>query len=158
MNVASADQRLLVLVDANEEVRESLDATLSQVFAAPEVIGKFHLAFAESANEDKGKEDWKTNIKGETTEKGVYIIRSGQFGLDGVVMQRLETTSDAETIQAALLESNETFASDEERKVYKDHVRAGRRKRIYFENEIPYGEDRDGDGKIDNARGGRSRR
>ena len=31
LNVASADQRLLVLVDANEEVRESLDLSLIHI-------------------------------------------------------------------------------------------------------------------------------
>ena len=72
-------------------------------------------------------------------------------------MQKLDVSSDAEAIRSALLASNDTFAKNEDRKIYSDHVRAGRRQRIYFENEIPYGEDRDGDGKIDKAKG-RSRR
>ena len=42
------------------------------------------------------------------------------------------------------LEANTAFASMEDRKVYSQHVSTGRRKGIYFENEIPYGEDRDG--------------
>ena len=153
LNVASADQRLLVLVDADQKDREGLDVVLRQVFADPQVIGKFHLAFADPT----GEEDWKKKVKGAKTGSGVYIIRSGQFGLDGVVMQKLDVSSDAKAIRSALLESNKTFAKNEDRKIYSDHVRAGRRQRIYFENEIPYGEDRDGDGKIDRAKG-RSKR
>jgi hypothetical protein len=153
LNVASADQRLLVMVDAEEKDREVLDGALRRVFAQPEVIGRFHLAFTDPT----GKEDWKEKVKGNTTGKGIYVIRSSQFGLDGVVMEKLAVSSDADSIRSALLESNVTFAKIEDRKVYREHVMAGRRERIYFENEIPYGEDRDGDGKIDKVKG-RSRR
>ena len=59
LNVASADQRLLVLVDADQKDREVLDVVLRQVFADPEVTGKFHLAFADPT----GEEDWKTKGK-----------------------------------------------------------------------------------------------
>lgn len=153
LNVASADQRLLVMVDAEQNDRKNLDRTLKKVLVDPEVIGKFHLAFADPT----GEEDWRTKVKGQTTKTGIYIIQSSQFGLDGVVMQRLGVSADAKTIRSALLASNKKFAKKEDRKDYGDHVMAGRRQRIYFENEIPYGEDRDGDGKIDKVKG-RSRR
>lgn len=153
LNVASADQRLLILVDAETESREALDAELKKVFANEKVVGKFHLVFADPT----GEENWKKNIEGETSEKGVYIIRSGQFGLEGEVVGRLSNSSNAETIKSDLLAANEKFAQAEDRKVYREHVADGRRKRIYFENEIPYGEDRDGDGEIDNARQRRRR-
>ena len=118
LNVASADQRLLVMVDAEEKDREVLDGTLKRVFAEPEVIGRFHLAFADPT----GEEDWKKKVKGKTTGKGVYIIRASQFGLDGVVMEKLVVSSDADSIRSTLLASNEKFAKNEDRKVYREHV------------------------------------
>ena len=64
-------------------------------------------------------------------------------------MKQLAEAATSEQILTALKECNEQFASTETRKTYSQHVMEGRRKGIYFENEIPYGEDLDGDGKVD---------
>lgn len=154
LNVASADQRLLVFVNADKQERGPIESKLKQVFADSDVVGKFHLNFF---NEESDK-NWSTEIRGSEKEKpGIVIIRSGTYGIDGMVMDQLALDSSADDIKSAMLDANKKFASLEERKTYSKHVTAGRRQRIYFENEIPYGEDRDGDGKIDNQRRGRNR-
>lgn len=151
LNVASADQRLLVFLNAEKNSRDQVEARLKQVFADSEVVGKFHLKLK---NEEMDK-NWASVVQGATDRPGILIIRSGTFGLDGEVVQQLPLSSDENEIKTAMLNANKTFASREDRKTYQDHVTSGRRQGIYFENEIPYGEDRDGDGKIDNQRRGR---
>ena len=153
LNVASADQRLLVFLNAEEKKRQSVEAELRKAFSSTDVEGKFHLKL-----KDKGMdESWVKVVRGASKKPGILIIRAGTFGLDGEVLKRLPLSSSAREIKAALLGVNESFALLEDRKIYRDHVTSGRRQGIYFENEIPYGEDRDGDGKIDNQRRGRRR-
>ena len=76
------------------------------------------------------------------------VILSQNTG-DGAIIDKLPISTSSKKIKTALLAANQKFAKSEKRKVYSQHVVQGRRKGIYFENEIPYGEDRDGDGKID---------
>ena len=151
LNVASADQRLLVFLNAESSNRQRVEAELKQVFADSEVVGKFHLKLKDGTMD----ENWAKVVQGATDKPGILIIRSGTFGLEGEVVEQLPISSDAKKIKSAMLNANKTFAAREDRKTYRDHVTSGRRQGIYFENEIPYGEDRDGDGKIDNQRRGR---
>ena len=95
--------------------------------------------------------DWHKTIKSVEKEPGIMVIRSGKFGVDGTAVDRLKLDSSADEIRQSLLAANKQFASVEKRKSYSAHVQQGRRKGIYFENEIPYGEDKDGDGKTDKA-------
>jgi len=150
LNVASADQRLLLWVTSEkEEAKTNLGTALSD----KEIVGRFHVDFLDpNAKADK---NWKKAIAGESKKPGFLIIQSGQFGLKGDVVKELSEDSTADQIAAALKESNAAFASTEKRKKYSQHVAEGRRKGVYFENEIPYGEDRDGDGKSDQKKRGR---
>ncbi|MDG1872427.1 MAG: hypothetical protein P8J27_00850 [Mariniblastus sp.] len=148
LNVASADQRLLVLIDADKNEQKIVQGKLRKVFADAEVVGKFHLQFI---NEETDK-NWSRAIQGNKKEAAVLIVRAGAFGLDGTVMDQLPVGVSADEIKIAMLAANEKFASLENRKKYSKHVSSGRRQGVYFENEIPYGEDRDGDGEIDNKR------
>lgn len=147
LNVASADQRLLVFVNANEKERIPALENLQQVFSDEELVGRFHLDFLD--DEDT---DWHKTIKSVEKEPGIMVIRSGKFGVDGTAVDRLKLDSSSDEIRQSLLTANKKFASAEKRKSYSAHVQQGRRKGIYFENEIPYGEDKDGDGKADKAR------
>lgn len=152
LNVASADQRLLLQVNVDKESRPEIEKTLMQVFADQEIVGKFHLNFLDP----KTDENWGKAIQGANDKPSLVIIQAGQFGLDGTLVQQLTLESSSDTIKSALLAANKTFAESEKRKSYSSHVQQGRRQRIYFENEIPYGEDKDGDGKVD--RKGRKKR
>jgi len=82
------------------------------------------------------------------------VIQSDKFGQRGSVLKQLPVDATSQEIISALLSANESFAKNEKRKVYSDHVAEGQRKRVYFEGGVEYGEDRDGDGKIDHRGGG----
>ena len=84
------------------------------------------------------------------------VIRPGEFGMDGTVMNQLPLDAETKDITVALLAANTEFAGSTNKKVYSGHVAKGQELGIYFEGGVPYGEDRDGDGLID--RGGRPRR
>ena len=76
--------------------------------------------------------------------------------MDGSIENRLPLTADLDEIKATLLFENMKFNATEERKDYSRHVMSGKRAGINYESEIPYGEDLDGDGEIDQSgrRGG----
>ena len=147
LNVASADQRLLLFVISPETSHSKVKSTLRPVMADSTVVGRFHVDFADQ-NTDK---DWDEKIQKSSNQPGYFIIRAGQFGQSGSVMEHLPLTASKDQVKTALLEANREYAATEDRKDYGDHVSLGRRERIYFENEMPYGEDRDGDGVIDHG-------
>ncbi len=148
LNVASADQRLLVFINADKDAAQKLSTTLKPLFADEEVIGRFHLDFLD--DDDK---EWTKAIMGAEASPAINIIRSGTFGQEGTVMQQLPLTASVDTIKKTLLAANKEFSSSEKRKTYAEHVMAGKRQGIKYETEIPYGEDRDGDGQADRRRG-----
>lgn len=153
LNVSSADQRLLLFANIDQASKPDVESTLKNVFSDPDIVGKFHLNFVDS----KVDQNWNDKIKGTNDQAGLVIIHAGQFGIDGSVVKQLPVDANAQQVKTVLLAANEQFIKTEARKRYADHVRQGRRQRVYFENEIPYGEDRDGDGKID-TKGGRGRK
>ena len=153
LNVAAGDQRLLVFVAAGEKDLPAIRKTLQPVFADEEVVGRFHLDFGD-AETDKEWASTLTRLKGSS---GVVVIRSDEFGQNGEVVAKLPITASEAEIKTALLQANEKFAADEKRKIYSEHVSAGRRQGITFDSGVPYGEDRDGDGKIDHRGGGKGK-
>ena len=144
LNVASADQRLLVFVNADKAAVEKLSPTLKKLFADKDIIGRFHLDFA-----SKEDAEWGKVIAGAPSEPAINMIRAGKFGLDGTAVSSLSLDTSLEDLKTGLLAENKKFSEVESRKDYAGHVRAGRRQGIKYETEIPYGEDRDGDGQID---------
>ena len=151
INVASGDQRLLVLTVASKKSREKAEETLRAVLNEPDLVGVFHHDFLEA----KADEGWDELVTKEKAGDGFLVIRSHEFGLEGEVVAQLPITASASELKKTLVKANKTFAETEERKVYGEHVQEGRQKKVYFENGMPYGEDRDGDGKIDERRGRR---
>ena len=149
LNVASGDQRLLLFVSAPATDQEKVKGTLKPVFADKDVIGRFHLDFADAAEDAK----WADSIKKSPSKPSIVLIHADEFGQSGRAIDEFPLTASADDIKAALLKANEGFALAEVRKSYGDHVSAGRREGIHFENEMEYGEDRDGDGKIDHVGG-----
>ena len=165
INVASADQRLLVLVNVNQTERDALREKLKPVFTHADVIGKFHLDFLDTKIDETwtklvtGIEDKGTEEKIAKEKPGIMIVRSSQFGLDGKVVAQLPLSQTVDEFKTALLAENKKFAEAEKRKDYKTHVLEGRKQGIEYDSVIPYGEDRDGDGEIDKKRrfgGGRT--
>lgn len=149
LNVASGDQRLLVYVAAPESERLRIEKLLQPVFSDEEITGRFHLDFGSSSTDA----EWRHVISGTEDNTGIIIIRADQFGQEGKTMMQLPLMTSAEKLKSALLAANQKFADSETRKIYSEHVQTGRREGIFFENGMPYGEDRNGDGEIDQAGG-----
>ncbi|MEM7011009.1 MAG: hypothetical protein AAF585_05945 [Verrucomicrobiota bacterium] len=147
LNVASGDQRLLLFVVASETERAKATTNLREVMSDGEIIGKFHVDIANPETDA----EWGESISDEKGPNGFVIIHADQFGLEGTALNHLPLTANGEEIKKALLAANEKFAEAEKRKDYGDHLVAARRGGVFFENEMPYGEDRDGDGQIDNT-------
>ncbi len=143
LNVASADQRLLVLVSGTEEELKAARKTLPAVSNDAEILGKFHYDFESDTS------SWKEALSGKTGQRGIMIVAPDAFGQEGKVMKRLVLNTKPADLKKALLEANATFAKETPKKVYGDHVQAGRRQGIEWKMPMEYGEDRDGDGKID---------
>lgn len=152
LNVASGDQRLLLFVSAPVGDQEEIRKTLRPVMGDARIVGRFHVDFLGT----KGDEKWEQATKGirSKTKSAIFVIQSDKFGQTGSVLKQLPVDANSQEIISALLSANESFAKTEQRKIYRDHVAEGRRKGIYFEGGVEYGEDRDGDGKIDHRIGG----
>jgi hypothetical protein len=144
LNVASGDQRLLVFAVGKT----------ANVFADPDVIGRYHW---DTANTETDAE-WDKVIDGVKSKSGIFIIQADTFGQKGKVLAQLPLDTKANAFKAALTKANNQFAEAEQRKIYSDHVANGRRNGIFFEGGVEYGEDRDGDGKIDHRGGPPPRR
>jgi hypothetical protein len=150
LNVASAGQRVFVLVYAPSEKTDHLRQSLKPVANADEVVGRFHFDFETSS-------DWVEKIEGASDKPGIFIITPGEFGLKGKLLERIPIEASSATLTAALMRANQAYAKSTPKKVYSSHVAKGRREGVYFEGAVPYGEDRDGDGEIDRKRSGRRR-
>ncbi len=153
LNVASADQRVLVIVSGPKEQTDELRISLKSVTNDECIVGRFHFDFDET-------EDWHKQIKNVKAGPSIVVVRPGEFGMDGTVMNQLPLAAESSEIIKTLLVANSEFAKTTKKKVYSSHVSKGTRLGIYFDSVVPYGEDRDGDGKIDRRggppRGGRS--
>jgi hypothetical protein len=154
LNVAAGDQRLLLYVLAPAVAQRQIRKKLSKVMGDPEIVGRFHIDFIGQ----KGDEQWastisgvKSNVAKSKAESAMFVIQSGQFGQTGSVLKQLSADATAKEIKYSLLSANESFAKQEERKVYSEHVAKGRREGVYFEGGVEYGEDRNGNGKIDHV-------
>jgi hypothetical protein len=149
LNVASGDQRILVFVAAEASKQAELKARLQPLFADEEIIGRFHVDFANAASDAK----WADKILYTRGKSGFVLIQADRFGQEGQAIAQLPLETPLADLKEALLDANLELAQTEERKVYSDHVSEGRREGVFFENGMPYGEDRDGDGVIDRGGG-----
>ena len=143
LNVASADQRVLVLIAAEGEALKSAEKRLRSVAWDPRVEGRFQYDLERS-------DSWKEPLSQSAEAKpGIYLIKPGTYGLEGMVLERLDLEASSKTVLAALAKANAAYAKTTEKKVYSDHVKEGRSQGKRIKMAVPFGEDRDGDGKID---------
>lgn len=151
LNVASADQRLLVLVTGSEKEIQAARKSLPAVSNDPDVIGRFHYDF------ESDRTTWEKSLTGDLATSSIKIIQPDEFGQKGRVIASLPLNTSSKTIKKALLEANGEFAKNTDKKNYREHVQKGRRQGIEWTMPMDFGEDRDGDGVIDH-RGGFRRR
>lgn len=146
LNVASADQRVLVVIHGSMVDTNPLRDSLRQVSNHAAIVGRFHFDFDDT-------QEWKTAVSGLSQQSGIAVIRPGEFGMKGAVMMEFSLSTKPAELIAQLVSANQEFAATTARKVYAAHVSRGQKLGVYFEGAVPYGEDRDGDGQVD--RGGR---
>jgi hypothetical protein len=146
LNVASADQRVLVVVSGPADKLETARKSLRSVASDPRIIGRFHFDF-------ESKTAWTKTTSGHDGETGIVVIRPGEFGLKGEVLSQIPLNSDNNRILDTLIAANTTYAKTTVKKVYASHVAKGKNLGIFFEGGTPYGEDRDGDRVIDKIPG-----
>jgi len=133
LNCASAEQRLLVFVNSSNKKRPAVEQKLKSVFGDKNIIGKFHLNFFD----EKSDKNWTDVIEGAKDKPSIVVVRANQFGLKGDSLDQLALDASTQDIKKSLLAANSHFAKTEKRKHYEEHVRAGKRQRVFFENEIP---------------------
>jgi len=147
LNVASSEQRLLVYTVAPEATRKKLADKMKAVANHADVIGRFHFDFAA-----KPDAKWGDAVTGEKAKTGIFVIQAGEFGQDGKVLLEVPLNISMGQLKTMLLEANAKFAKSEEKKVYNQHITKGRKEGVRYVDELPWGEDKDGDGKIDPER------
>ncbi len=153
LNVASADQRLLVYLFGPKEKLAALRRSLRPIASDTGVIGRYHFDFGDAETDL----DWRKAVTGVEATDGIFIIEADEFGMKGRVMAERPLSASADELLQALKDSNAKFAATTRRKIYRDHVAKGHDLDIYFKGNVPYGEDRDGDGVIDHRGGPRAR-
>lgn len=142
LNVAAADQRVLVILQGAEDELERAKETLRPIAWSGGIIGRFHYDCSPEPN-------WTSTISGLEDSPGIHLVLPGQFGTEGVLYQSLPLDARPEEIRAVMSRANSHYAANTEQKVYASHVAEGRKNGIYFAGAVPYGEDRDADGEID---------
>lgn len=147
LNITSGDQRLLVFAVAAKKHRGAVRKTIQQVANHPDAEGRYHYDFADTPDAE-----WSKKVEGDRNKTGIFIIRADEFGQEGMAIAELPLASNPAEILSVLGKANKDFATTEKRKVYSDHVSKGRRTGVKYEDNMPWGEDRDADGKIDERR------
>ena len=153
LNVSSGDQRLLVYTVGAKNELKSLKNILQKVANDEKIIGRFHYDFF-----SEGDQKWSEVIEGESSPTGIYVIQPGEFGQSGNVVAEFSLDSSLDAIRTSLIEANTNYAASEERKNYAEHRKKARSAGITYEDNMPWGEDRDGDGVIDERKSSRRSR
>ncbi len=147
LNVASADQRVLILIAGNNAEVANTEKRLRSLAWSKNAIGRFQYDLETDAKM------WKEALsKRGRHNNGIFLIHPAPYGLKGEVIERLSLDSSSKKIAAAMARANKHFAATTEKKNHSEHVSTGRRTGKKIEMAIEFGEDRDGDGKIDHRR------
>jgi hypothetical protein len=115
-------------------------------------VGRFNYDF------ESDSESWTAPISSKSKKSGFYIVRPGEFGLEGEIVKLLPLNTSKETLLQEMAVANRDYAKRTKKKVYSSHVVEGRKQGKRIEMAMPFGEDRDGDGKIDHRGGAGNRR
>ncbi len=149
LNVASADQRVLIVLQGEDLPLEKARETLRAIAWSDDIIGRFHYDVSPESR-------WHDSVDGLADTAGIHLIFPSEFGNEGTLHCSLTLSASPDAIRRALIAANREHAATTQPKVYARHVTRGRQQGIYFEGNVPYGEDRDADGEIDHHRGRRS--
>ena len=154
VNVASADGRPLVVVFAPSEEMNQAEENFRAIAWHHDIVGRFH--FDLESNEEAIRD--KLESKDSLQSFGIYVVSPDTFGLKAEVLIRIELGESPEKMRESLLAALQKYTANAQRKTYESHVAEGKRRGLYLEMPIEYGEDRDADGEIDPDHAARFRR
>ena len=145
LNVASADQRLLLFMVAHSKDRDELAERAKLIVNQQDVFAKFHVDVASDVDVA-----WTDVVTGTKLKSGYFIIRADAFGQKGSVMAQLSLTATAEQVRAALVDSNKKFVMTEKPKNFNKHIALGAELGIV--SSLKHDVDKDKDGNADEGK------
>ncbi len=152
LNVSSADQKILLLIAGDEDEIAAASKRIRSVVWNKNVMGRFNYDFESDGS------SWTGPLSSKSIGSGFHLIRPGEFGLEGQIVKSLPLNASNSNLLQAMVVANRDYAKSTKKKVYSSHVVEGRRQGKRIEMAMPFGEDRDGDGKIDHRAGSGNRR
>lgn len=152
LNVSSADQKILLLIAGDEDEIAAAGKRIRSVVWNKNVMGRFNYDFESDGS------SWTDPLSSKSKGSGFYLIRPGEFGLEGQIVKSLPLNASNSHLLQAMVVANRDYAKSTKKKVYSSHVVEGRRQGKRIEMAMPFGEDRDGDGEIDHRAGSSNRR
>ena len=152
LNVSSADQKILLLIAGDEDEIVEAGKRIRSVVWNKNVMGRFNYDFESDSS------SWTGPLSSKSKGSGFHLIRPGEFGLEGKIVMSLSLNASNSNLLKAMVVANRDYAKSTKKKVYSSHVVEGRRQGKRIEMAVPFGEDRDGDGKIDHRAGSGNRK
>ena len=152
LNVSSADQKILLLIAGDEDEIVAAGKRIRSVVWNKNVMGRFNYDFESDSS------SWTGPLSSKSKGSGFHLIRPGEFGLEGQIVMSLSLNASNSNLLNAMVVANRDYAKSTKKKVYSSHVVEGRRQGKRIEMAVPFGEDRDGDGKIDHRAGSGNRK
>ena len=152
LNVSSADQKILLLIAGDEDEIVAAGKRIRSVVWNKNVMGRFNYDFESDSS------SWTGPLSSKSKGSGFHLIRPGEFGLEGQIGMSLSLNASNSNLLKAMVVANRDYAKSTKKKVYSSHVVEGRRQGKRIEMAVPFGEDRDGDGKIDHRAGSGNRK
>ena len=147
LNVSSADQKILLLIAGDEDEIVAAGKRIRSVVWNKNVMGRFNYDFESDSS------SWTGPLSSKSKGSGFHLIRPGEFGLEGKIVMSLSLNASNSNLLKAMVVANRDYAKSTKKKIYSSHVVEGRRQGKRIEMAVPFGEDRDGDGKIDHRAG-----
>lgn len=152
LNVSSADQKILLLIAGDEDEIVAAGKRIRSVVWNKNVMGRFNYDFESDSS------SWTGPLSSKSKGSGFHLIRPGEFGLEGQIVMSLSLNASNSNLLKAMVVANRDYAKSTKKKIYSSHVVEGRRQGKRIEMAVPFGEDRDGDGKIDHRAGSGNRK
>ena len=152
LNVSSADQKILLLIAGDEDEIVAAGKRIRSVVWNKNVMGRFNYDFESDSS------SWTGPLSSKSKGSGFHLIRPGEFGLEGKIVMSLSLNASNSNLLKAMVVANRDYAKSNKKKIYSSHVVEGRRQGKRIEMAVPFGEDRDGDGKIDHRAGSGNRK
>jgi len=140
---------MLVLVTGNAKQLAAARKRLTTLANHEKLLGRLHYDFESDAS------TWKDALSGDPSRAQFKFIIPDEFGQKGEIVKALPLKISLSELGKALVQANDHFAKTVEKKNYRHHVQKGKRQGIEWTMPMEFGEDRDGDGKIDHRGGQR---